>query len=63
LSLPEPEVDFSLEVSFFSLNFSIFGRYFGKKLREFDLNFSKMTNFLGISTGSSFVSAGSKLIF
>jgi hypothetical protein len=37
LSLPEPEVDFSLEVSFFSLNFSIFGRYFGKKLREFDL--------------------------
>ena len=28
----ETEVDFSPEVSFFSLNFSCFGRYSGKKL-------------------------------
>jgi hypothetical protein len=35
--LPETEVDFSPEVSCFSVNFSIFGRYFGKKFVEFDL--------------------------
>ena len=35
--LPETEVDFSPEVSCFSVSFFIFGRYFGKKLEGFHL--------------------------
>ena len=66
LKKEETEVDFSPEVNLFFLMSYVRGKKLvkmGSENGKIGKIFQKMTNFLGISTGSSFISAGSQLFF